>query len=68
MAPVLILASFASTGALPRTMEDNRTIGIQRVAKSMRRVGFEPTHPFGQGLLRAPRLPFRHRRTGAHEV
>jgi hypothetical protein len=30
----------------------------------VRRVGFEPTHPFGQGLLRAPRLPFRHRRTG----
>ena len=29
---------------------------------SMRRVGFEPTRPFGQGLLRAPRLPFRHRR------
>jgi hypothetical protein len=29
----------------------------------VRRVGFEPTHPFGQGLLRAPRLPFRHRRT-----
>jgi hypothetical protein len=30
--------------------------------KLVRRVGFEPTHPFGQGLLRAPRLPFRHRR------
>ena len=29
----------------------------------MRRVGLEPTRPFGQGLLRAPRLPFRHRRT-----
>jgi site-specific DNA recombinase len=36
--------------------------------KMVRRVGFEPTHPFGQGLLRAPRLPFRHRRTGAPEV
>ncbi len=36
--------------------------------KMVRRVGFEPTHPFGQGLLRAPRLPFRHRRTGAVEV
>src|SRR5439155_15669121 len=28
----------------------------------MRRVGFEPTRPCGQGLLRASRLPFRHRR------
>jgi hypothetical protein len=39
---------------------------VQRVlgrSKMVRRVGFEPTHPFGQGLLRAPRLPFRHRRT-----
>ena len=34
----------------------------------MRRVGFEPTHPFGQGLLRAPRLPFRHRRTRESSV
>jgi len=23
-------------------------------------VGFEPTRPFGQSILSAPRLPFRH--------
>src|SRR5207248_296683 len=28
----------------------------------MRRVGFEPTRPFGQCLLRASSLPFLHRR------
>ncbi len=33
-----------------------------RLATVMRRVGFEPTRPVGQGLLRASRLPFRHRR------
>ena len=38
------------------------------VVQMVRRVGFEPTHPFGQGLLRAPRLPFRHRRTQGGQV
>jgi hypothetical protein len=34
-----------------------------RSGSGMRRVGVEPTRPYGQGLLRASRLPFRHRRT-----
>jgi site-specific DNA recombinase len=34
----------------------------------VRRVGVEPTRPCGQGLLRAPRLPFRHRRTPSSSV
>lgn len=29
---------------------------------AIRRVGFEPTRPFGQDLLRIPSLPFLHRR------
>jgi len=29
-------------------------------------VGFEPTRPFGQSILSAPRLPFRH--SGQHHV
>jgi hypothetical protein len=28
----------------------------------VRRVGFEPTCPFGQWILRPSRIPFRHRR------
>jgi hypothetical protein len=28
-------------------------------------VGLEPTRPFGQSILSAPRLPFRH--TGAQQ-
>jgi hypothetical protein len=36
--------------------------GRQGPDQHMRRVGVEPTRPSGQGLLRAPRLPFRHRR------
>ena len=34
----------------------------------MRRVGFEPTRPYGQGLLRASRLPFRHRRAPGAQI
>jgi len=29
-------------------------------------VGFEPTRPFGQSILSAPRLPFRH--SGQHHA
>ena len=27
---------------------------------SIAEVGFEPTHPYGQGILSPQRLPFRH--------
>ena len=31
-------------------------------------VGFEPTRPFGQSILSAPRLPFRQSGSSAHAV
>ncbi len=45
----------------PRRDRDPFRVGSIR-EHLVRRVGLEPTRPFGQGLLRAPRLPFRHRR------
>lgn len=48
----------------PRNGQDPLSSGGlgSNIDQMVRRVGLEPTRPYGQCLLRASRLPFRHRR------